>query len=147
MKAFLSLALSLSASLCAQPPATPSVTMEASLEPETVVATMGGKPVTYGELSALLKVLPPQLAEQALGDRTKFVEQYGLLRRLVELAEQQKLHEKSPYKEGIAYNRMQLLYEAVINEKLAQLAVTPEDAKKYYEANQDRFTQARVRVI
>jgi parvulin-like peptidyl-prolyl isomerase len=42
---------------------------------------------------------------------------------------------------------MQLLYEALINERLSQLAVTPEDAKKYYEASQDRFTQARVRVI
>jgi parvulin-like peptidyl-prolyl isomerase len=42
---------------------------------------------------------------------------------------------------------MQLLYEALLNEKLSQFTVTPEDAKKYYEANQDRFTQARVRVI
>jgi parvulin-like peptidyl-prolyl isomerase len=147
MKPCLCLAALLVSGLCAQPPATPSVTMEVALSPEAVVATIGGKNVTYGELSALLKALPPQLAQQALADRAKFVEQYGLLRRLVELAEQEKLHEKSPYKEGIAYNRMQLLYEALINERLSQLAVTPEDAKKYYEASQDRFTQARVRVI
>lgn len=134
-------------SLCAQPRATPSVVMEADLPPEAVVATVGGKGVTYGELSAVLKVLPPETAQQALHDRKAFVEQYGLLRRLAELAEQQKLHEKSPYKEGIAYNRMQLLYEALLNEKLSQLTVSPEDASKYYEANQDRFTQARVRVI
>lgn len=147
MKPCLCLGLLIVSGSCAQPPGTPSVFMERTWEPEAVIATVGGKPVTYGELTVLLKAIPPEMAQQALSNRRSFVEQYAFLRRLVELAEQQKLHEKSPYKEAIAYNRMQLLYEAVIKERVSQFAVTAEEAKKFYEANPDRFTQARVRVI
>ena len=147
MKAILALVWLLGASLWAQLARAPSVTMEADLAPETVVATVGGNPVTYGELQALLRAMPPEMAQQALADRRSFVEQYALMRRLVELAEQEKLDQKSPYKDGLAYNRMQLLSQAVISERLSQMTGTPEEAKKFYEANQDRFTQARVRVI
>jgi len=136
-----------SAWMGAQQTGPPTVTMEAALPPEAVVATINGKPVTYGELQALLTALPPQMAQQALADRRKFVEQYGLLRHLVGLAEQQKLEQRSPYKEGVAYSRMQVLYQAVINEKFSQIVIPPEEVKKFYDANQDRYTQARVRVI
>ena len=147
MRFFLCALALFAAGLWAQQAGPPTVTLEEALPPEAVVATVGGKPVTYGELEAFLKALPPQMAQQALAERRNFVEQYALLRHLVGLAEQQKLDQRSPYKEGVAYSRMQVLYQAVINEKFAQIAITPEEAKKFYEANQDRYTQARVRVI
>ncbi len=147
MKASLCIAFLFALNLWAQQPGTPSVTMEVELPPDAVVATVGGKPVTYGELQVLLRALAPQMAQQALADRKKLVEQYGLLRRLVELALEQKLDQRSPYMEGIAYNRMQLLYQAVIKEKFAQITIAPEEAQKFYEANKDRYAQARVKVI
>jgi len=147
MKTLLSPAFLLAASVWAQQPGAPSVSMEVEWPADAVVATIGGKPVTYGELQAVVRALPPPMAQQAMADRKKFVEQYGLLRRLVELALEQKLDQRSPYKEGIAYNRMQLLYQAVINEKFTQITATPEDAKKFFDSNQDRYTQARVKVI
>jgi len=147
MKASLSIAILLTVGLGAQQPPTPSVTMEADLPPDAVVATVGGKPVTYGELEVLLKAMPPQMAQQALSDRKSFVQQYALLRHLVQLAEAQKLDQQSPYKEGIAYNRMQLLYQAVVGEKYSQFKFAPEEVEKIYQSNQDRYMQARVKVL
>lgn len=147
MKPLLCIGFLWALSLWAQPAGAPMVTMEAELQPEAVVATIGGQPVTYGELQAVLRALSPEMAQQAMSDRKRFVEQYGLLRRLTEMAEQQKLDQRSPYKEGIAYSRMQVLYQAVISEKFSQIAVTPEETQKFYDANRDRYTQARVRVI
>jgi parvulin-like peptidyl-prolyl isomerase len=147
MKVSLATAFVLGVGLAAQQPPTPSVTMEEALAPGAVVATVGGKPVTYGELEVLLKAMPQQMANQALADRKSFVQQYALLRHLVQMAEQQKLDQQSPYKEGIAYNRMQLLYQAVVGEKFNQIKIPPEEVEKLYQSNQERYTQARVKVL
>lgn len=147
MRNALPFGLLLAASLWAQQPGAPSVSLEQVWPPETVVATVNGKPVTYGELQTVLRALPAEMGQQAMTDRMKFVEQYALLRRLSELAEEQKLDQKSPFKEGLAYGRMQLLYQAMVNEKYMQITATPEDIEKFYAAHKDRFTQARVKVI
>lgn len=118
-----------------------------SLPPATVVATVDGKKVTAGELQAVLKALPPQVQQQAQADRRRFLEQYGILRRLADEARQQKLDQQSPYKESIEYGAMQVLYQAEMNRKFAEIPVAPEDIKKAYEANKDKYVQARVRAI
>jgi len=88
------------------PPGAPMVTLEEALAPGAVVAAADGKPVTYGELDAVLKSLPAQSQQAALQDRRTFVVQYVMLRRLVEQAEKDKLDQRSPYKEAVAYSRM-----------------------------------------
>jgi len=129
------------------PPGTPMATLEEALTPEAVIASVDGKSVTYGELEAVLKSLPAQSQQAALQDRRTFVEQYVMLRRLVEQAEKEKLDQRSPYKEAVAYSRMQVLYQAVINEKYQQTEVSRPDQQKFYDANKDRFTQAKVKVL
>ena len=129
------------------PPGAPMVTLEEALAPGAVVAAADGKPVTYGELDAVLKSLPAQSQQAALQDRRTFVVQYVMLRRLVEQAEKDKLDQRSPYKEAVAYSRMQVLYQAVINEKYQQTEVSKEEQEKFYQANKDRFTQAKVKVL
>ena len=66
---------------------------------------------------------------------------------MVEQAEKDKLDQRSPYKEAVAYSRMQVLYQAVINEKYQQTAVSLPEQQKFYDANKDRFTQAKVKVL
>jgi parvulin-like peptidyl-prolyl isomerase len=139
--------LLLAAEFWAQAPGTPSVTVDVDLPPETVVATVDGQQVTFGDLQAVLRSLPAQNQQAALKDRRKFVEQYGLLKRLTQLAEKDKLDQKSPYKEALAYQRMQVLSQAELNEKYVNIPVAPEDQKKFYDENKDRYTQAQVKVI
>jgi foldase protein PrsA len=42
---------------------------------------------------------------------------------------------------------MMVLAQAAINDKSLNVLVTPTDQKKFYEANPDRFTEAKVQVI
>jgi len=147
MKTWFLLPCCFAASLWAQSVAPPTVTMTVDLPPETVVASVDGNKITMGDLQAVLKTLPQQAQQQALQDPRKFVEQYAMLRRLYELAEKDKLDQRTPYKEALAYSRMQVLYQAEINEKYNAIPVTPEEQQKFYEANKDRYTQANVKVI
>jgi len=147
MKIGLLLLCSFAAGLWAQTVAPPTVTMTVDLPPETVVASVDGNKITMGDLQAVLKTLPQQAQQQALQDPRKFVEQYAMLRRLYELAEKDKLDQRTPYKEALAYSRMQVLFQAEINERYNAIPVSPEEQQKFYEANKDRYTQANVKVI
>ncbi len=117
------------------------------LPTSTVIATVDGKKVTAGELQVVLKALPPQVQQQAQANRRQFVEQYGILRRLSDEARKEGLDKQSPYKESIEYGTMQVLYQAQLNRKFAELPVAPEEIEKTYEASKDKYQQARVRAI
>jgi parvulin-like peptidyl-prolyl isomerase len=47
----------------------------------------------------------------------------------------------------MAYNRMVALATAQLQESQNQVSVKPEEVQKYYETNQDLFTQVRLKVI
>jgi parvulin-like peptidyl-prolyl isomerase len=118
-----------------------------ALPPETLMATIDGRKVTAGELQAMLKMLPPQVQQQAQADRRKFIEQYGLMVRLSEEAKKDKLDQKSPYKEQFEYMTMQFLAQSQISRKFEEFPVPQDDVKKAYESNKDKYAQAKVKVI
>lgn len=120
-------------------PATPS--------PETVIATVDGKKLTFGELQSYLSALDPDRQKAALQNRTALVQQYALMRHLAALADQAKLDQKSPYKEALASNRLQILTNAQINEQYLTTVVTADDQQKFFEQNKDRYSQVKLKVI
>lgn len=118
-----------------------------ALPPDTVVATVDGKPVTAAELQGLYRTVGPQVQQNAARDPAAFLRQYAMLKRLSEYAEKHKLDQQSPYREALAAGRMQILYQAAIQHTYENIPVLAEDQKKFYEANRDRWLQARVKVI
>ena len=120
-------------------PATPS--------PETVIATVDGAKLTFGELQSYLSALDPERQKAALQNRTELVRQYALMKHLVTLADQAKLDQKSPYKEALASSRLQILTNAQINEQYLTAIVTAEDQQKFFEENKDRYSQVKLKVI
>jgi len=118
-----------------------------ALPPETLMATIDGRKVTAGDLQAMLKMLPPQVQQQAQSDRRKFIEQYGLMLRLSNEAKKDKLDQQSPYKEQFEYMTMQFLAQSQITRKFDAFPVPPEDVKKAYESNKDKYAQVKVKVI
>ncbi len=118
-----------------------------AVAPDTVVATVDGKPVTAAELQGLYRTVGPQVQQNAARDPAAFLRQYAMLKRLSDYAEKQKLDQQSPYREALAAGRMQILYQAAIQHTYENIPVSPEDQKKFYEANHDRWVQARVKVI
>jgi peptidyl-prolyl cis-trans isomerase C len=115
--------------------------------PDTVVARIGGKPVTAAELTAILQANPPEAQKNLLKDGKAFVQQLGLMRTLAAMAEKAKLDQQSPIKEKIELFRLNTLAQAQVNATSDSIPVTLDEQKKFYEANKDRFTQAKVRML
>lgn len=118
-----------------------------SLPSDTLIATVDGKKITYGDVEKYVRGLPPQMQKGAMQNRKQFIQQYGLMLRLNEMAEKAKLDQKSPYKESLESARMQILTQAQISEAYDAFPVTVEDEKKFYDQNKSRFEQVKLKVI
>ena len=125
----------------------PKPTPITELPPATVVATVDGQKVTAAQLQAILRNLPAPVQQKIEGDRKEFVTQYAMFMRLVDLAHKQKLEQQSPYKENIEYQTMVVLQGAAVEQKGKELTVSPEDIKKYYDGNQDRYDLVKFKAI
>jgi parvulin-like peptidyl-prolyl isomerase len=132
--------------LCAQTPAAPPPPANEP-PPDTVVASYGDKKLTYGELRKFLSVLPAQQQQAAMRDRKNLVHEYFLMQHLAEMAEKEKLDEKSPMKEQIEYNRRFLLMNAKLNDVANTITVPDEEVKKLYEATKDKYSQVKLKVL
>ena len=116
--------------------------------PDAVIAVLDdGKQVTYGEMRIYMGTLPPQVQQAALRDRKTFVTQYALLRKLAKMAEENKLGEKTPTREMLEFNRLQMLASAQINEAAEQVKVPSAEVEQFYKANRDRYTQVVVKAL
>jgi peptidyl-prolyl cis-trans isomerase C len=130
----------------AQTALAPAPAPAAAVAPDTVVLEANGKKYTAAEIDKLIESLPPQY-RQAAKTSPQAISQVFMIKRLVDDAEKAGLDKKSPYKEQIEYNRMQVLYQAQLYIYGNQTTVTSEDQEKYYKANPDKFKQSKVRVI
>ncbi|MDQ6705776.1 MAG: peptidylprolyl isomerase [Acidobacteriota bacterium] len=128
-------------------PAVQTKPAAATPAPDTVIATIEGKKLTFGELQSYLAALDPQRQKLAMRDPAELVRQYAVMKHLAAVAEQSKLDQKSPYKEAIASSRMQVLTNAQLNEEYLRLPVTQEDQLKFYNDNKDRYTEVKLKVI
>ena len=131
----------------AQVAAAPPATLP-DLPDETVIAVFddGGK-LTAGEFKNIYAVLPPNLQQGAIRDRKAFLEQWGLFRKLADVAEKKKLDQASPTREALEYNRLTLLTQAAVNDQITNTVPEPEAVVKYYETNKERYKQVRVKTI
>jgi len=125
----------------------PKPTPITELPPATVVATVDGQKITAAQLQAILRNVPAPVQQKIEGDRKEFVTQYAMFMRLVDMARKEKLEEQSPYKENIEYQTMVVLQGAVVEQKGKELTVSPEDIKKYYDGNQDKYDLVKFKAI
>jgi peptidyl-prolyl cis-trans isomerase C len=115
--------------------------------PDTVIARIDGKPLTAGELNALLEAQPQEAQQNFRKDLRGFVERLGLFRKLASMAEKAKLDQTSPTKEALEQSRMQTLAQAQVTAAAEAIPVTLDEQKKFYAANSDRFSQAKVKLL
>ncbi len=118
------------------------------LPEDTVVAIFGdGTKFTMGNFRRIFEALPPANQQMALRNREQWLHQWELMRKLTKLAEDAKLDQESPYKETLAYGRMNVLATAQINAAINQIVVEPPEIVKYYDSNKQKYTQVRVKAI
>ena len=114
---------------------------------DTLIATVDGRKITYGEINGYLNVLGPEKRAVALSDPENLIKQYATQLKMVEQAEKDKLDQISPYKEAIEVNRRLLLTNAELNYRSLNLPVSAEEQQKYYDAHKDRYTQVNLQEI
>lgn len=142
----LSLALVASSSFAQAPPPALAANPQ-EVTPTTVVAEIEGKKYTAADVNKIGDMLPPQMRPNFTRDPKSFLQQWFMLKKIAGMAEEQKLDQKSPYKEGIEIQRMSLLMQAMVNEQSGKTTISQEEQKKAYEARKDEFTQAKVKII
>jgi parvulin-like peptidyl-prolyl isomerase len=114
----------------------------------TVVATIGGKPLTAGEWRAIIAANPADAQAYFLAKGPDALQQLALMRKLATIAEEEHVDQISPWKEQLEQQRMQTLATAKLS--LAQTAspVSAEEQKKFYDDYKDRlYSQAKVKIL
>jgi parvulin-like peptidyl-prolyl isomerase len=124
-----------------------SQSTEAGTPPDAVIATVNGKKFTAGDYQRLLLNMTPQMREAAMKQPRAMLEQYALFQNILEEAEKSKLDQQMPYVERIAEARRQILVQARINDQSNAVVVSPDEVKKYYDENRQRYAEAKAKVI
>src|ERR1035441_2342806 len=115
---------------------------------DTVIAIFedGGK-ITLDEFQALIPALPQQFQQMAQQDRQKFLHYYAMMRKLSQMAEQEKLDQRSPYKEALVYGRLSTLTDIKLKDVLDSMTATPAEVEKYYNEHQEPYKSVKVSAI
>jgi parvulin-like peptidyl-prolyl isomerase len=114
---------------------------------DTVVAKVDGNDVTAGEIRKSMMVMPQEFIRLFQQNPKYAVQQLFMLRYLANEAERTKLGEESPLKEQLAFLRANSLASALISHEHNSYAVSGQMIKEFYERNQARYQQAKIKVI
>src|SRR5579864_4779544 len=79
---FTALAVCASAQQITPPPPLPTV-----IPPDTVLAIIDGKKLTYGDFEKYMQAMPPQVRQNAMRNRRQFIQQFALMQKLSDMAE------------------------------------------------------------
>lgn len=123
-----------------------AVTPPPPVSPDTVVAEVNGKKYTAADIDKMIAILPAQY-QQAAHSQTQILSQVFLMQRLAEDAAKAGLDQKSPFKEQLEINRIQVLSTAELSDVQNTMKITQEDQQKYYKDNPDKFKEVKIRVI
>jgi len=130
------------------PPAVPAAPVPPAEKGDTVIAIFedGGK-MTLDQYRALIPALPASFQQMAQQDRDKFLHYYGMMRKLAQMAETEKLDQQSPFKESLAYTRLSALTDIKLKAVMDSAVITPEDQEKFYNDHKDPFKTVKVSAI
>ena len=142
----LSLLLCVAAAFSQTAPAPPPP--PATEKGDTVIAIFedGGK-ITLDEFQALIPALPQQFQQMARQDRQKFLHYYAMMRKLSQMAEQEKLDQRSPYKELLIFSRLNTLTDIKLKDVMDSVTVTPGEVEKFYSEHKDPYKSVKVSAI
>lgn len=117
----------------------------AEKEPNRVVATIGGKPITAKQAFDLLRAVPPQQRKQLEANVQTLIQQLYMETQIADEAAKMNLDQQSPWKEQLQLARANILTQAYL-EKLSSGAGgnASADPKAYYDAHAGDFDQVKI---
>jgi len=123
----------------------------ASLEPDsvpsrpgTVIAKIGDREITTGDLKYQINQLPEYMRSQfeKSKDKLQFLEQYIATELFYDAAKRQTLDKNKDVIEGTFQAKKNLMVQKYIeNEIASNIDVTPEDVEMYYKANKEKYAE------
>lgn len=139
------LTIALSSALLAQN--APPPLLQSPPGPDTVVATVAGVKVTVSDVQKMLASATPQAVQMFQTNPQEAIKQIFLMRHLAEEGEKAKLADQSPYKEQLEFMRANLLAGLMYNKERDSYPVTGEQIEDFYNHNQSRWEQAKIKII
>jgi len=112
--------------------------------PGDIVAKIGSREITSGDLSFHINQLPEYVQSQMKDRKTKleFLRQYIATELFYDAAKRQGLDKDKDVTEGTYQAKKSLMVQKYLQNEIAdELEIKPEDAKLYYEAHQERYTE------
>ena len=130
----------------APPVSAPAATPPA--DPNKVVLTIGDQKITAGQYEALLSALPAQYQASARGaGKRAFAERMVELMVLAQEAEKRKLDQQPKLKEEMAFQRNNLLAQAMFENLQSTVKVDDAAVEKYYNEHKSEFEVIKARHI
>ena len=108
-----------------------------------VLATISGVEITENDLNAIIMRYPEDkrgMFNSEIGKK-QLLEQMISFDLMHKLGSEMKINETEEYKANLAQVEKDLITQLTINKVLAEVTVTDEDAKKYYDEHKKEFEQ------
>ncbi len=106
-----------------------------------------GVDFTMADLKELYPALPPALQNAVNRNPAEFFREYATWRKYMQMAEKDKLDQQSPYKQALAFNRLFILSQALLDRVYRDAAVEPAEVVNYYDSHKASYEQIRVKAI
>ncbi|MBN2091134.1 SurA N-terminal domain-containing protein [candidate division KSB1 bacterium] len=112
--------------------------------PGEVIAKVGDRRITQGDLDFEINQLPPYMQSQftSLDGKKKFLQQYISTELLYETAKRAGLDKVKEVIEGAFQAKKQLMAQKYLEQEIArEMNIKPEDVELYYRANKDKYAE------
>ncbi len=117
------------------------------IKPDTVIGSVAGKPLTLAEAQKLIVGIKPEGNQVLEKDPEALLSNIVFFRHLAELGHKEGLHERSPLKEQLELQRIEVMARAYVNEKVNLSNPKPDEVELHYADNKAKYEQVKVRVI
>ena len=129
-------------------PNAPAAAATSTTDPNKVILTVGDQKVTAGEYDQLIAALPTQYQAAARGPgKRAFAERIVELKVLSQEAEKRKVDQEPKIKQEIAFQRDNLLAQAMFENLQSSVKVDDAAVEKYYNEHKGEFEVLKARHI
>jgi parvulin-like peptidyl-prolyl isomerase len=115
----------------------------AQQDPNRVVATIDGQPITAAQAEGMLKQIP-QNQRQTNGNLDQLLERLYMVDHFSERALQAGLENQAPWKQDLEFTREQILAQAYLQHLTTSDAQAIQSAQQYYNAHPEEFEQVHL---
>ena len=130
----------------AAPPAAPAAAAPA--DPNKVIMTVGDQKITAGQFEAMVNAVPAQYQQYARGaGKRAFADQIVQVTVLSQEAEKRRLEQEPKLKEALAFQREELLAQAMFTSMQESVKVDDAAIEKYYNEHKADYETLKAKHI